>query len=120
MKFGDTIYYCKKVKGIENFDKPIPITLKMNHFSLQPSKAVMDILVYGKDVDKIYIAYAPIKEWGANYFKEFDRFYIDYAKPTDDEEYGEKANAEIQSVSYQNLFIKLVIRKIVLNQEEEY
>ena len=78
MKFGDTIYYCKKVKGIENFDKPIPITLKMNHFSLQPSKAVMDILVYGKDVDKIYIAYAPIKEWGANYFKELDRFYIDF------------------------------------------
>ena len=99
MKFGDTIYYCKKLKGIENFDKPIPITLKMNHFSLQPSKAIMDILVYGKDVDKSYIAYAPIKEWGANYFKELDRFYIDYEKPTDDDEYGEKANTEIQSVS---------------------
>lgn len=118
MKFGDTIYYCKKVKGIDTFDAPIPITLQPNHFSLQPSKAVMDILVYGTDIDKIYIAFASINEWGAKYFKEGDRFYIDYAKPTDDEEYGEKANAEIQSVSYQNLFIKLVIRKIVLNQEE--
>ena len=118
MKFGDTIYYCKKVKGIDTFDAPIPITLQPNHFSLQPSKAVMDILVYGTDIDKIYIAFAPINEWGAKYFKEGDRFYIDYVEPTDDQEYGEKANAEIQSVSYQNLFIKLVIRKIVLNQEE--
>lgn len=118
MQFGDNIYFCRKEKGVDNFAAPEKITLQPNHFSLQPSKAVSDILTYGKDVDKIYIAYAPIAEWGAKYFKEFDRFYIDYAEPTDDEEYGEKANAEIASVSYQNLFIKIVIRKIVANQEE--
>ena len=118
MRFGDTIFYCKKAKGVDTFEAPVPITLPPNHFSLQPSKAVMDILVYGTDVDKIYIAFAPINEWGAKYFKEGDRFYLDYLEPTDDEEYGERANAEITSVSYQNLFIKLVIRKIVLNQEE--
>ena len=118
MRFGDTIYYCKKVKGIDTFDAPIPITLQPNHFSLQPTKSLMDILVYGTDVDKFYIAYAPINEWGAKYFKKYDRFYLDYAEPTDDEEYGERANAEIKSVGYQNLFIKLVIEKLPINQEE--
>lgn len=120
MRFGDKIYFCKKLKGVEVFDAPQEIVLQPNHFSLQPTKALTDILTYGKDVDKFYIAYAPIDEWGAKYFKQYDRFYLDYAEPTDDEEYGEKANAEIVSVSYQNLFIKLVIRKIVANQEEEY
>lgn len=119
MKFGDSIYYCKKAKGIETYEAPKEIVLKPNYFSLQPTKALTDILIYGKDVDNIYVALAPIKEWGAKYFKKGDRFYLDYLEPTDDEEYGEKANAEIQSVSYQNLFIKIVIRSLVINQEED-
>ena len=60
MKFGDTIYYCKKVKGIDTFDKPKEIVLRPNYFSLQPSKTLTDILIYGQDVDKVFIALAPI------------------------------------------------------------
>lgn len=120
MRFGDKIYYCKKEKGIETFAAPKEIVLAPNYFSLQPSKTLTDILIYGQDVDKVFIALAPIKVWGAKYFKKGDRFYIDYLEPTDDEEYGERANAEIQSVSYQNLFIRIVIRSLVINQEENY
>ncbi len=119
MKFGDKIYYCKKEKGIDTFAAPKEIVLAPNYFSLQPSKSAMDIMVYGTDVENIYIALCPIDVWGAKYFKKYDRFYLDYAEPTDDEEYGERANAEIKSVSYQNLFIRLVIRKLVINQEED-
>jgi len=119
MRFGEDIYFCKKEKGVDTFSAPEKITLQPNHFSLQPSKSTTDIMVYGKDIDKIFIALAPIDVWGANKFKVGDRFYLDYAKPTDDEEYGEKANAEIISVNYQNLFINIKIRKIVINQEED-
>ena len=114
MKFGDSIYLCKKIQGeVEEYEAPKKIVLRRNYFSLMTSKSLKDILTYGKDIDKVYIALAPIREWGANYFKVDDKFYVDYAKPKDSEENGESANAVITSVSYQNLFIRLVIRKTV-------
>ena len=114
MRFGDTIYYCKKKQDkVEEYEAPKTIVLRRNHFSLMTSKGLMDTLIYGKDIDKTYIAFVPIKEWGAEYFKEGDKFYIDYATPKEHEENGKSANAFIQSVSYQNLFIKLVIRRKV-------
>ena len=78
----------------------------------------METLIYGQDIDNTYIALAPIKEWGRDYFKEGDKIYLDFAKPTLEEENGENANAEIKSVRFQNLFVRLVIRKTVLNQNE--
>ena len=114
MRFGDPIYYCKKIEGkVEEYEAPKKIILGRNYFSLMTTKGLLDTLVYGKDIDKTYIALAPIGIWGAEYFKVNDKFYVDYAKPKEDEEYGESANAYIQSVSYQNLFIRLVIRKKV-------
>lgn len=114
MKFGDSIYLCKKVKGkVEEYEAPKRIVLRRNYFSLMTSKGLMDILTYGKDIDKTYIALAPIREWGSDYFHEEDKLYVDYATPKDNEENGESANAVIKSVSFQNLFIRLVIRKTV-------
>lgn len=114
MRFGDSIYYCKKIKGkVEEYEAPKEIVLRRNHFSFMTTKGLMDILIHGKDVDKTFIALAPIREWGAEYFQEGDKLYVDYAKPKDDEEYGKSANAYIKGVSYQNLFIRLVIRKTV-------
>ena len=120
MKFGDSIFYCQKKKGkVAKFEAPVEIVLKRDYFSLMTSKGLMDTLVYGKDVDNTYIALVPIRIWGRNTFKEGDKFYVDYAKPNEDEtENGEKANATITSVKYQNLFIRLTIRKTVLNQDE--
>lgn len=114
MKFGDSIYLCKKINDkIEEYEAPERIVLRRNHFSLMTSKSLKDILTYGKDIDKTYIALAPIREWGSDYFHVDDKLYVDYAEPKDDEENGESANAVIKSVSFQNLFIRLVIRKTV-------
>lgn len=120
MKFGDSIYFCKKKKGrVEKYEAPQEIVLRRNHFSLMTTKGLMETLIYGQDIDNTYIALAPIKEWGRDTFKEGDKFYLDYAKPSQDEkENGEKANAVIKSVRFQNLFVRLVIRKTVLNQDE--
>ena len=111
MRFGDTIYYCKKKDGVEEYEKPIPITLKRNFFSLQPASEYSDVMIYGEDINKRYRAYANFKIWGMT-FKEGDKFYVDYAKPCC-EEYGSKANAEITAVLYQNLFVRIEIRKLV-------
>lgn len=119
MKFGDTIYYCKKKKGkVEKYEAPLPIVLKRNYFSLSTTKGLMETLTFGKDVDKTFIALAPLKIWGRDTFKEGDKFYIDYAEPTQDEENGENANAIIKSVRFQNLFVRLVIEKTILEDEE--
>lgn len=119
MKFGDSIYYCKKKKGkVEKYEAPVEIVLKRDYFSLMTTKGLMDTLIYGKDIDNTYIALAPIRIWGRDTFKEGDKIYLDYVKPSDDEENGANANAEIKSVRYQNLFVRLVIRKTVLSQDE--
>lgn len=119
MEFGDSIYFCKRKKGkVEKYEAPVEIVLKRFHFSLMTTKGLMNTLIYGPDVDNIYIALAPIKEWGRDYFHEGDKFYLDYAKPTPEEENGEKANAKIKSVKFQNMFIRLVIEKTVENQVE--
>lgn len=119
MKFGDSIYFCKKKKGkVEKYEEPVQIVLKRNYFSLMTTKGLMDTLIYGQDVDNTYIALAPIKHWGRDTFHEGDKFYVDYATPNGEKAYGEKANAEVKSVRFQNLFVRLVIRKTVLNQDE--
>lgn len=112
MRFGDTIYYCKKTDGVEKYEKPKPIKLRPNYFSLMPASAYFDVLTYGEDISKRYRAYAPFKIWGQT-FKEGDKLYIDYLEPTANEENGENANAEITAVLYDNLFIKIEIRKLI-------
>ena len=121
MKFGDSIYYCKKKKGkTAKYEAPQEIVLKRDYFSLMTSKGLMDTLIYGQEIDNTYIALAPIRVWGRDTFKEGDLFYLDYAKPDNEveTEYGQKANAVIKSVRFQNLFVRLVIRRIPLSQDE--
>ena len=119
MRIGDTIYYCKKIKGkVEKYEKPIPITLKPNYFTLSTTKGLTETLIYGKNTDNTYIALLPLRIWGRDTFKAGDKFYLDYAEPLQDEENGESANAEIKSVRFQNIFIRLVIQRTVLNEEE--
>ena len=117
MKLGDTIYYCKKIKGeIEQYEKPKPIRLKFNYFTLMPASEYTDVMIYGEDVNTGFRAYADFSIWGRT-FDAGDKLYIDYAKPNDDEEYGKNANAEITAVMYNNLFVKIEIRKLVQSNE---
>lgn len=112
MRFGDTIYYCKKKDGVEEYEAPKSIKLRPNYFSLMPASAYFDVLTYGEDISKRYRAFAPYKIWGQT-FKEGDKLYIDYAEPDLSEENGKNANAEITAVLYNNLFIKIEIRKLI-------
>lgn len=112
MRFGDTIYYCKKKDGVEEYEKPIAIKLRPNYFSLMPASAYLDVLTYGEDISKRYRAFAPYKIWRQK-FKEGDKLYIDYVEPDLSKENGEDANAEITAVLYNNLFIKIEIRKLI-------
>lgn len=117
MKLGDTIYYCKKKKGeVEEYENPIPIRLKFNYFSLMPASEYTDVMIYGEDVNTRYRAYANFRIWGKT-FNKGDKLYIDYAKPQCNEENGKSANAEITAVMYDNLFVKIEIRKLVQADE---
>lgn len=117
MRFGDTIYWAKVIRDedgyITGWEKPIEITLEPNYFSLQPTRGYSEIVVFGQDIQKFYTAYAPYDVWGES-FNEDDKFYVDYVKPEDEEEDGDKANARCRIVLYDNLFIKLIIEKLVV------
>ena len=113
MKIGETIYYCKKIDGeVEEYEAPQKIVTKFNFFTIMPNRAYADIQVYGKDIKKQYTAYANYQIW-RDTFKEGDRFYIDNLEPLPNEENGKNANAEIDGVSYDNLFVKLSIKQLV-------
>ena len=112
MRFGETIYYCKKKDGVEEYDTPQKIILRFNYFSLMPNTSYRDIKIYGEEIKKRYTAYANYRIWG-NTFKEGDRLYIDNLKPMENEENGKNANAIIDGVLYDNHFIKLNIRKLI-------
>ena len=120
MRCGDTIYWAKVIKDengrITGWETPREIELRPNYFTLKPTKAYSDIVVYGKDVYKLYIGLAPFDIWGAS-FSEDDRFYLDYTKPTNEEENGDTANARCKAVSYQNLFIRLTIERLAAPNE---
>ena len=117
MKLGDTIYYCKKKKDeVEEYEKPIPIVLRFNYFTLMPASEYSDVVIYGEDINTRYRAYAKFCIWGKT-FNKGDKLYIDYAKPSNDEQYGQNANAEITAVMYDNLFVKLEIRKLIQADE---
>lgn len=121
MKFGESIYWAKVIRDeegrITGYEKPEKITLAPNYFSLQPAKGYSNIMVYGTDINKTYIAYAPFSKWG-NKFSVDDKFYVDYTEPRDEEEFGDNANARADDVSFQNLFIKIVIKKLVATNEQ--
>lgn len=120
MKCGDSIYWAKVIKDenkrIIGYEEPKEIILAPNYFTVQPTKGYSEIVVYGKDIYKLYTAYAPFDTWGES-FSEDDRFYLDYAKPVDEEENGDNANARCKAVLYDNLFVKLIIERLAAPNE---
>lgn len=117
MKFGDSIYYCKKIPGeVDKYEKPIKIVLQPNYFTIMPTRGFSDIQVYGKEVVNYYTAYARLSKWGKDMFTDGSRFYVDYKEPSQDEEdFGDKANAYIDGDPlFDNLWIKIMIKKLVV------
>ncbi len=70
-------------------------------------------MIYGSDVSKRYTAYANYRIFG-KLFNEGDRLYVDGLTPNPENlDYGEGANAVIDGVLYDNIFVKIKIKKLV-------
>ena len=121
MRCGDIIYWAKVIKDengrITGWDKPKEIRLQPNYFTLQPTKGYSEIVVYGKDIYKLYTAIALFSVWGHS-FSEDDKFYVDYTEPGDEEENADNANARCKAVLYDNLSIKLIIERLSAPNEQ--
>ena len=119
MKFGENIYIAQfdkqnSMSGIDVYKKPISFTLRPNYLSVQPASGYTSVMVYGKDITKVWHCTAILDRF-RNVFNENDLLYLDGANPQGEAEYGENANAIIDSVSYQNRSIRIVAKKRVLN-----
>lgn len=111
------IYHCKvkdKLEPIE-YEEPKKYKVGFNYLTIMPASGYTSATAYGKEISKIYTGIAKAKYFN-DVFHEGDLLYIEGAKPSEEENYyGDFANAEIDSVQYQNLYIRLTIKKRKLN-----
>lgn len=113
------VYLCKRIPNSRpiEYEEPIKISVKFNFFTIMPASGYTNATAYGQDIVKIYTAIANIKYFADIDFKENDLMYIEGAEPSEEETYyGERANAEIDSVRYQNKVIVLTLRKRKTNE----
>ena len=85
-------------------------------FNVQPVTLESEIREFGELVRSMKVAVIPQKGKYQNSFDEFDRAYLDGVEPTDEVEYGDKANYRIYAVRKQNTIIRVYFLKIVNNQ----
>lgn len=116
MKIGSSVYYCKAIYEdniLIGYEEPVEIITRPRFFTIMPTSGYSEIVVYGRDIVRKYTAIALLSAWGDT-FKEGDKLYIDGAKPSaEEDEPGERANAEIKDVRYDNYYIKMIVDKLV-------
>ena len=124
MRNGEKIWYCTRNNvpnaEVESFTSPKELILRMpTAFSpvsvtVQPLSGFTDIMAYGESASKNQrIVLTPYKKW-LGVFNRGDLFYLDGAKPQEDENYpGEYANFVVDDVSNQNESIEIIVKKIM-------
>lgn len=116
MRFGAVIYWCKRLKeptDLQEFEAPEAITLRPQHFSVQPASGYSSIQEFGVNISQYQrVICQPYQLW-ENKFSIGDVFYIDGVEPSEDEQYyGERANYVVDAIAYQNVGIRLTLKRI--------
>lgn len=115
MKIGlplKEFYHCK-LKVTENHkikEYESPIKKRGNY---QPLSGYLDVLTYGKDIQKKWRMVVDISE--KLEYKIGDLLYLDMAEPIPNEENGEGANAVITYIGYGYKAITIEIDSIIPN-----
>lgn len=124
MRNGEKIWYCNRISldNAETVEYSKPVEERLRHanvfnpisITVQPKNGFTDRYVYGETISKEQrIILTPYRYW-ADKFKEGDKFYLDGAKPSDEELfYGEFANYQVDSVAKQSEGIELSVKKII-------
>lgn len=124
MRNGEKIWYCLRTSNnnaeVDTYNEPVEETLRFpNVFDptsivVQPKNGFTDRLPYGETTNKDQrIILTPYSYWDGK-FKEGDLFYLDGAKPMEDDEFnGQSANYFVDSVARQNEAIELSVKKII-------
>lgn len=122
MRTGESIYYCKRILSdnsiVDTFNKPEKITLRLHHFSLQPTSGYLDMMKYGENISSYQrIIAQPYGLW-KGYFKRGDRLYVD-VKPTEEDmesETADHADYEVDNVMEQQMVIRVIIKKLTMRE----
>lgn len=119
LKFNSYLYIAKYLETIQDenlnqkqvFDKP-----QKFYFNVQPVSQESEIREFGELVNNMKVAVIPKTSKYIYKFHEFDVAYLDEATPTNELEYGDKANYRIYAIRNQNTIIKIFFIKRVINQ----
>ena len=124
MRNGEKIWYCLRTSDdnaeIDTYAEPVMETVRPStvfdpvSITVQPKNGFTDRLASGETTTKDQrIVLCPYPLW-YGIFKEGDLFYLDGAKPQDDEEFfGRGANYYVDSIANQNEGIELSVKKII-------
>ena len=123
MRNGEKIWWCKRVykenEELPTYEKPkefilsSPTPFYPMAITCQPKNGSTNYFEYGETTrSDQQIICSPYECW-VDKFNEGDIFYVDGAKPTNDEEcYGQNANYYVDFVAKQNRAIVLSLKQI--------
>ena len=124
MRNGEKVYYCSRLSEenaeVDIYDNAkcevvrLPNVFCPISFTVQPKNGFTDRMSYGEttNTDQRIIA-TPYQYWYGK-FKVGDVFYLDGAKPNENEEYnGQNANYYVELVNNQNEAIELSLKRII-------
>lgn len=123
MRNGEKIWHCKRLSEenaeVSEWAKPQEYILHMPRpfspigITVQPKNGFTDRMSYGETTNSDQrVILTPYIYW-KDKFQVGDLFYIDGAKPTEDEAYyGEKANYYVEFVALQNQAIELSLKQL--------
>ena len=124
MKLGSKMWYCHRITErnaeVETFEKPIKETWRLPSvfdrvsITIMPKNGFTDRLPEGETSQGGQrVILRPYNYWYGK-FKEGDLFYLDGAKPSENEEYyGQDANYMVENVAGQNEIIELSLKRII-------
>lgn len=111
MRMSEKIWYCKRIDN-DAYSEPVEITTRLGYFTVVDRSGDWNTAEVGEYTERYASCVAqPYAKW-AGVFSEGDLFYINGAKPSDEEEYyGQNANYSVDFVDNGNFRIRLILKR---------
>lgn len=111
MRVGEKIWYCKRIDG-ESYAAPVEVVTRLGYMTVVDRSGSWNIADVGEHTERYASVVAqPYSKW-AGVFSEGDLFYINGAKPSDEEDYyGQNANYSVDFVDNGNFRIRLILKR---------
>ena len=121
MKIGEKIHIAQADSidedDVKHYKEPIELTIKLNDLTIMETTNNNSLLHYDNSNKRKWTGMANLKRY-SNVFHVGDKLYLNGAKPTGEEVFGDNANAQITSVINPNLKLYFKIESLGNDENE--